>query len=170
MLCNSQQKVFILRGGHPGHGAHLGIADLTCGEGGVYQWQDFQALGHANFLPGRAQGDAALPVQPMGTGAHGTAAAPGLALVKLGDEFQQAMIARIDLAGQQGDFLAEHFIFIRVSKPGWESGIGHGGEPSYTVHMYSIFYLRNFARASGLPCFYRLFRALFNRPFGQLLV
>jgi len=36
--------------------------------------------------------------------------------------------------------LAQHFVIIKAGMLGRESEIGHGGNPQYTVHIYSISY------------------------------
>ncbi len=55
----------------------------------------------------------------MGTGAHSAVTAPTLALVELGDEFQQVVGGGVDLAGQQRDFVGE-VVGVEVGVLSWK--------------------------------------------------
>jgi len=48
--------------------------------------------------------------------------------------------ANVHLARQEGDFLSQFFIVSEVIWCGRESEIGHGGNLSDTVYIYSILY------------------------------
>jgi hypothetical protein len=48
----------------------------------------------------------------VGAGAHRTVAAPALAAIELGDEFEQSVVGSVDLACQEGDLSAENFDVI----------------------------------------------------------
>ena len=47
----------------------------------------------------------------MGAGFNPAAVTPGLALIELGDQLDHTITAGVELARQEGEFIAEFFIF-----------------------------------------------------------
>jgi hypothetical protein len=62
----------------------------------------------------------------VGAGAHRTVAAPALAAIELGDEFEQSVVGSVDLACQEGDLSAKRFVIIGERWYRREGEIGHG--------------------------------------------
>ena len=66
VLGDHHQVVFVARRGNARHGAYLAVAELTAREGFVDLRQAWQRTGDAHPFASGPQGDAALPVEPMG--------------------------------------------------------------------------------------------------------
>src|SRR5262249_28310833 len=90
----------------PGHGANLGVADLTEAQGVVDQRQVAERAGHADLLAGGAQRDAAAPVQPVRAG-QGALARPALLEVEAAQVGEKAMHGGVDGRGRGGDAVGE---------------------------------------------------------------
>ena len=54
----------------------------------------------------------------MGAGFNSAAVTPGLALIELGDQLDHAITAGVELPRQEGEFIAEFFIFLSAVRGG----------------------------------------------------
>ena len=106
VLGNHDEVVFVLGGGDAGHRTDFGVADGAAAEGGAGQRQCWQRLGDADFLSGRAQRDAAFPVEPVGAGLDAPLA-PAVLCVEGLQEHEEAIGRGIDVSVEGGDFYFE---------------------------------------------------------------
>jgi hypothetical protein len=93
----------------------------------------------------------------VGAGFNPAAVTPGLVLIELGDQLDHAITAGVELPRQEGDFIAEFFIFTGSIRGGGSSGIGHGGTCTTVVMSSSLFYACELSCATVLALFYRYF-------------
>jgi hypothetical protein len=101
------QQVALIRGVADSRDlARLGVAELAAGHGGGNLRQFLERTGYPYFLACGAHGDAALPVEPMRAGLGG-AIRPAVAAIELGDQFEEAVIRGIDVAGESADLRRE---------------------------------------------------------------
>ncbi len=69
------------------------------------------------------------------------------------------MVGGVDLAGQQGDPVAQVLVVFEAGGERGEGEIGHGGGLASTVCLYSTFYSPSDPATSVSGCFYRGFVA-----------
>jgi methyl coenzyme M reductase beta subunit len=81
----------------------------------------------------------------------------GLALIELGDHLDHAITPGVELPRQEGEFIAEFFIFTDSIRGGGSSGMGHGGTYTTVVISSNIFYACKLSCATVLDLFYRYF-------------
>src|SRR5687768_10994136 len=106
VLGNGQQVVLVVGIADARDLAGLGVAELAAGHGGGHLGQGLERAGDAHLLARGAEGDAALPVQPVGAGLRG-AVRPAVAPVELGDQDQETMIGGVDVTGKGADLGGE---------------------------------------------------------------
>jgi hypothetical protein len=85
------------------------------------------------------------------------ASGDSLALIELSDQLDHAITAGVELARQEGDFIAEHFIYTGSIRGGGSSGISHGGTCTTVIMSSSLFCACGLSRATVLDLFYRHF-------------
>ena len=102
MQCDRQQILFRRRRCDAGELAHLGVAQLAATHGRADPRQLLQRMGHAHLLPCHAQGDAALPVEPVRAGLRHRIR-PTLAAIELRNHRQPAAVGGVEVPHQLGD-------------------------------------------------------------------
>ena len=100
----ASSRASVVRRGHAGEGADLGVRQLAAGERLGQPRQRGQGTRHADLLAGRAEVEADAPGQPLGAGAK--AGVPAAAGVEVADEIEQAGGGRIEMRGELGDLVA----------------------------------------------------------------
>jgi hypothetical protein len=95
----------------------------------------------------------------VGAGFNPAAVTPGLAVIELSDHLDHAVTAGVELPRQEGEFIAEFFIYTGSVRGGGSSGIGHGGTCTTVIMSSNLVYACELRKTTVSVLFYGYFRS-----------
>jgi hypothetical protein len=121
----------VLRGGHPGEGADLGVGERAPLERAVDVRERPERAGHAHLLARGSRVEADAPAEPV-RAADRPLALPLARLIEGADAGEQPVGGGVEVRGGAGDLVGEG------GGIGWDIGGANEGEHLLTVRVFSV--------------------------------